>query len=68
VTVPKLYQSVDHKPLPTSVHTDCVATFRKHFKTLFSVLCTDSLSSRIMFILSVWASLPEIKRLNGIIT
>jgi len=29
------------------------------------VLCTDSLSSSVMFVSSVWASLPEIKRWNG---
>jgi len=29
-------------------------------------LCTDSLSSCLIFVSSVWASLPEIKRWNGI--
>ena len=36
----------------------CVFCASVHF------LCTDSLSSCLIFVLSVWASLPEIKR-NG---
>jgi len=28
-------------------------------------LCTDSMSSCLIFVSSVWASLPEIKRWNG---
>ena len=37
----------------------CVFCASVHF------LCTDSLSSCLIFVLSVWASLPEIKRRNG---
>ena len=44
---------------------DCFTVCFCVFCASLLFLCTDSLSSCLIFVSSVWASLPEIKRWNG---